>query len=172
MIYDPLVIRTQCEVIRSEAMLRAVIQETGLRRRWSARYAGGDTIPMPWMVEHLRSRIEISRIPETAVIRIRAVTEKPGESAELANALAQAYRDHRGDASMGSTTELVSFQGEILDSAVPARAPLPHLKLLNFSTYVLWGLALAFAAAGGAMRAVSRYARMGSKPTHEARSKA
>jgi capsular polysaccharide biosynthesis protein len=154
-VYDPLLIKTQSVAICCEDVLRVVIHEQELSRRWGKRYSDGTPMGMSWMVESLKRRIYVGRVPETCLIEIRAWSEKPEEAAELADAVARTYRDLQEGKLAVSQKERPAIRAEILDSAAGAATPVPCSQLGQLISYAQAGLALAFVAAGGVLRAAS-----------------
>ncbi|MEY4387303.1 MAG: Tyrosine-protein kinase YwqD [Verrucomicrobiota bacterium] len=94
-IYDPYFIQTEFEAIRSEAVLTNVVNRLDLNKRWGDDYAGGQRLPLAKSLEILRSHLDLRPVRNTMFIEIGVVMGKPGDAAELANAIAEAYRDHR-----------------------------------------------------------------------------
>jgi capsular polysaccharide biosynthesis protein len=93
--YDPYFIQTELEVIQSGLILGKAIQDLDLNKEWGKRYAGGERLKTPETMALLKSRLDLRPVRNTALIEIRAYSEKPAEAAILANAIAQAYRYHR-----------------------------------------------------------------------------
>ena len=154
-VHDPQLIKTQCDVIRSEDTLRPVIEDLDLNRQWGKRYSYGTSLQTSWTLALLKRRIEVRRIPDTCLIEIRVHSEKAEEAARLANALWETYRDHRRDHLAASPQGPAVIQAEVLDHAVPAASPMGHQELQQLASYALTGLCLAFAAGGGAVWVVS-----------------
>ena len=149
--YDPQLIKTQGDVIRSEDTLRPVIEDLDLNRQWGARYSDGTPLQTSWTLASLKRRIEVRRVPDTCLIEIRAVSEKAEEAAKLANSLAKTYRGYLSDRLVASAQETTAIQADVLDHGVPAASPMRHHELAQLVSYALMGLCLAFAAGGGAL---------------------
>jgi capsular exopolysaccharide synthesis family protein len=92
--YDPYFIQTEFEVIQSEIVLSKVIEKLNLNVVWGQKYGTGTLKPTE-TIELIRGRIDLSPTRNTSVIEIRVYGDKPEEAAELANAIAEAYREHR-----------------------------------------------------------------------------
>jgi uncharacterized protein involved in exopolysaccharide biosynthesis len=93
--HDPWFIQTEFEVIQSEVILGKVIQDLDLNEEWSKRYAGGERLKTYEAMGLLRARLELRPVPKTSLIEIRVSSDKPGEAARIANAIAEAYKGLR-----------------------------------------------------------------------------
>jgi len=157
-VYDSQFIKTEGDFIRSEAILRPVIVDLDLNRRWGKRYSNGsdDTaISTQQTLALLKARIEVRRVPDTCLIEIRVQSDTAEEAARLANALGETYRDHRGDHPATSPQGPAASQVEVLDHAVPAASPMRHHQLEQLASYGWVGLCLAFVVGGKIMWGVS-----------------
>jgi multisubunit Na+/H+ antiporter MnhE subunit len=150
-VYDPQLIKTQCDVIRSENTLRPVIHDLDLNRLWGARYSDGTPLQTSWTLAALRRRMEVRRVPDTCLIEVRVFSEKADEAARLANGLVETYREHLRDHLVAFPQDPTAIQAEFLDHAVPAARAWPHYQLAQLISYASIGLCLAFAAGGGAL---------------------
>ena len=95
--YDPYFIQTEFEVIQSEIILGKVVEDLGLNREWGKKYAGGDVLKTSETMTLLKGRMDLRPVRNTSLIEIRVFSESRDEAAKLANALAEAYRNHRLD---------------------------------------------------------------------------
>jgi polysaccharide biosynthesis transport protein len=93
--YDPYFIQTEFELIQSELILGKVITDLELNKEWGKKYAGGERLKTPETIALLKSRLDLRPVRNTSLIEIRVYSEKPDEAAKIANAIAQAYRNHR-----------------------------------------------------------------------------
>jgi capsular polysaccharide biosynthesis protein len=174
--FDPRLIKTECEVIQSEAILGKAIEDLDLDRDWGKRYANGDRLKTSECMTLLRARMDLRPVPDTSIIEIRVYDEKPDGAAKVANAIAEAYRDHinsPGTAASASREAHVEMPGmpapaskpvqrdsakylafgpplEILDHAVPSYRPVRPNKPLNITLGVLMGLVLGLVVGAGA----------------------
>jgi uncharacterized protein involved in exopolysaccharide biosynthesis len=176
--FDPQFIQTECEAIQSDAILGRAIEDLDLNKEWGKRYAQGDRLKTFETMGLLRARIEVRALPNTSVIEIRVFDERPDEAAEVANAIAQAYRDHinspgsTASTSRGAHVEMDGMPApasqparsesaassvagglrvEILDKALPGLRPVRPNKPLNITLGVLTGLVLGLLAGAGAL---------------------
>lgn len=93
--YDPYFIQTEFEFINSEVILGKVIETLDLNTVWGKKYAGGERLKTTETMTLLRGRMDLRPVRNTSFIEIRVFSEKADEAAKVANAIAEAYRDHR-----------------------------------------------------------------------------
>lgn len=93
--FDPYWMQTQFEIIKSSTVLDAVINKLKLSERFSER----DGMQVPYRMDEtrllLRRMVDLNLYRNTTIIEIRVESQKPEEAAEIANAIADAYRDYR-----------------------------------------------------------------------------
>ena len=94
--YNPYFIRTQYEIIKSRDILNQVVENLNLPRKWGEIYApeGGD-LSAEDCYRILKGQINVEPFRDTSLIAIQAYDRDPEHAAELANAVALAYRDRR-----------------------------------------------------------------------------
>ena len=95
---DPFFIQTEFEVMKSQVVLSKVVERLNLTERWEAKYNGGDRLSNIQAIEILQSHIDLAPVRNTSLIEIRYKSDTPDEAAEIAEAIAQAYSDHRQEA--------------------------------------------------------------------------
>jgi uncharacterized protein involved in exopolysaccharide biosynthesis/beta-lactamase regulating signal transducer with metallopeptidase domain len=93
--YDPYFIQTEFELLQSEVMLGKVIETLDLNKAWGDRYRGGDRLRTPESLALLKSRLAFQAVPRSNLIEIRVSSDQPNEAARIANAIAEAYQEHR-----------------------------------------------------------------------------
>ena len=93
--YDPYFVQTEFEVIQSEKVLGKVIELLDLNAVWGRKYQNGEKLKTTETIELLKSRITLRPVRNTSFIEIRVYSEDKKEAADIANAIAEAYRDHR-----------------------------------------------------------------------------
>lgn len=93
--YDPYFIQTEFELIQSEVILGKVIEDLDLNKEWGKKYANNERLRTTETITLLKSRIDLRPVRNTSLIEIRVFSEKAEEAAKIANALAEAYREHR-----------------------------------------------------------------------------
>jgi succinoglycan biosynthesis transport protein ExoP len=100
--YDPYFIQTEFETIQSEKVLSKVIQEMDLKAKWGEKFLGsGQVLKDTEALTMLKSKIALSPVRNTSFIEIRVYSEKPDEAKDLANKVAEAYRDYRQEERKG-----------------------------------------------------------------------
>jgi uncharacterized protein involved in exopolysaccharide biosynthesis/beta-lactamase regulating signal transducer with metallopeptidase domain len=93
--YDPYFIQTEFEVLQSEVILGKVIETLDLNKAWGARYRGGQRLRTPETLALLKPRLAFNAVPTSNIIEIRVSSDQPDEAARIANAIAEAYQEHR-----------------------------------------------------------------------------
>ncbi len=93
--YDPYFIQTEFEVIQSEVILGKVIAALDLNKTWGKKYANGEPLKTSETMLLLKGRMDLRPVRNTSLIEIRVFSERPEEAAQIANAVAVAYKDHR-----------------------------------------------------------------------------
>src|SRR5262249_2184829 len=66
-----------------------------LNEVWGKKYADGSKLKTTESLAILKARLDLRPVRNTSVIEIRAYSEDRDEAARIANAVAEAYRDHR-----------------------------------------------------------------------------
>jgi capsular exopolysaccharide synthesis family protein len=92
--YDPYFIQTEFEVIQSEVILGKVIEKMNLNVVWGQKMGVG-TLKTTDTIGMVKSRIDLNPKRNTSLIEIRVFSDSPEEAAQLANAIADAYLEHR-----------------------------------------------------------------------------
>ena len=93
--YDPHVLQTTFEIIQSQEVLNSVIEKLNLEVRWGKTYNNGQSLNSSDTSKILTQRIRLGVIRNTQYITITAYSTDKKEAAEIANAVAQSYRNYR-----------------------------------------------------------------------------
>ncbi len=93
--YDPYFILTEFEKIQSKNVLYEVIERLKLNERWAKDYGGGEKLKTTETFTILRSLMDVRQSRNTSLIEIRLFSRDPKEAAEIANAVADVYREVR-----------------------------------------------------------------------------
>jgi succinoglycan biosynthesis transport protein ExoP len=93
--YDPYFIQTEFEKMQSEKVLGRVIAGMDLNKKWGDRYNGGTPLRTEETMELLKQHINLSPERNTKLIDITVYDEDKQEAADLANAIAEAYKQYR-----------------------------------------------------------------------------
>lgn len=127
--YDPYFIQTEFEVIQSEVILERVIENMELTARWGKRFG-----PMTQQdaMRYLRRLISLEPVRNTSLIEIQVFNESPQEAADLANAIAEAYKAYRLEQSrelaLGGIKELEAQHAELAKRVEDAQAEVDALR--------------------------------------------
>ena len=90
-------IQTEIAVIQSDATFSQVITQLNLGQTWGQRFNGGGVLTTTEASQLLKSRLEVQPGADLGLISIKATSDGAAESAEIANATAQAYCEYRAD---------------------------------------------------------------------------
>ena len=133
----------ECKVIQSEAVLGQVIDKLDLNAVWGKKYDGGNPLNATNTIQLLKKRMEVVPGRNTGLIDITVFSEDKNEAAQIANAIADSYRNQSGSADKPATS---APKIEIVDRATPGLVPARPNKPLNLSVGVLAGIVLGFIA--------------------------
>jgi uncharacterized protein involved in exopolysaccharide biosynthesis len=93
--YDPYFVQTTFEMIRSPIVLDPVISRLKLNEAWGKKYFNGQTLKNSETAEILKQRLQLAPVRNTELISITAYSDDRNEAAQIANAVAESYRDYR-----------------------------------------------------------------------------
>lgn len=130
--YDPYFIRSQFRLIQSDSVLGRVAKKLDLAEAWGPRSPGGalsddDTIDL------LKEKLALRPVRNTDLIEVRVYSNSAREASNIANVLAETYRDLRSEQRQ-SAVEVEAPRArlvEIVDTAVPGSRPVRPNKLFN-----------------------------------------
>jgi uncharacterized protein involved in exopolysaccharide biosynthesis len=142
-----------------------VIDALDLNQAWGKKYTGGSPLKTSETLALLKGRIELRPVRtirirpvdstrSAGLIGIRVFSEDASEAAELANAVAQSYREYRSRI----------IPTDIVDRAVPGLRPVRPNRPLNIALGIIGGMVLALAA-GAAMAGIAVWIRRRSRGT-------
>ncbi len=118
--YDPYFIQTEFEKIKSQKTLLQVSDSLQLPQRWGKKYGVG-TMKSSEILDLLRNSIDLKQSRNTSLMEISAFSDSATETAEIANALANAY------------LALPANKAALVDpAAVPIRPARPKRPLIIF----------------------------------------
>lgn len=95
--YDPYFIQTEFSKMKSEQVLGRVIRSLDLNDAWGKKYGTGVPFKTEDTLQVLQQRISLNVERNTKLIDIRVSSDNANDAAQLANAIAAAYRDYRLD---------------------------------------------------------------------------
>ena len=92
---DPYFTQTTFEVIQSQLVLNPVIEKLKLNVQWGKKYYAGETLKPEQALAILKQRLELRPVRNTKLISITVYSDDRNEAAQIANAIAEAYKDYR-----------------------------------------------------------------------------
>jgi polysaccharide biosynthesis transport protein len=93
--YDPYFIQTTFEIMQSQLVLSNVVAELDLNTKWGQKYFNGEALKTVETMEILKQRMQLAPVKNTELIAITVYSDDKQEAADLANAIARAYRNYR-----------------------------------------------------------------------------
>jgi len=152
--YDPQFIPTELEIIQSETILGRVIGVLNLNEVWGRRYLDGGKLKTSETLSLLRARVQIRPVPNTTLLDIRVYSDNPREAADIANAIADAYRQWRFEEAQANVNPggvgpnpLEMRPVMILERAVASTKPARPNKPLNLILGFVFGGVVSFSLA-------------------------
>jgi succinoglycan biosynthesis transport protein ExoP len=109
--FDPRFITTQFEIIQRKEILYPVIESLGLEQKWKKLYgiSGKEQA-----LYRLRRMIDVREIRNTELIQITVMSQDRQESADIANRIAEVYRDRRVEEQQRIvSSSLIQLQEEV-----------------------------------------------------------
>ncbi len=76
-------------------VLSNVIAALNLNKTWGDKYFNGETLKTTETMEILKQRMQLEPVKNTKLISITVYSDDKNEAAQLANAIAEAYRTYR-----------------------------------------------------------------------------
>jgi uncharacterized protein involved in exopolysaccharide biosynthesis len=111
--YSAEFMHNEFELIQSDVILAKVVEVLGLPHKWSQRTGkrldAGKTLAM------LKTQLELRPVRCTSLVEIHITSNDPAEAAEISNAVAEEYRNHRPTG--GSSP----ISAELVDTATPPK---------------------------------------------------
>ena len=109
--YNPYFLRTQFEILTSKPILNEVIYRLDLQNEW-----GKDekVLTRDIALKILRNSVNVFQQRDTSLIVINVKRDNPDEAADIANEIAQVYRDSRLDLAAKSAREAIDKMEESL----------------------------------------------------------
>jgi capsular exopolysaccharide synthesis family protein len=93
--WDPYWIQTEFEKIQSKTILYQVITNLNLNHRWAQRMKEENDLRLDIAYSILKGMVDVRQSRNTSLIEIRVVSEDKLEAAEIANKIADVYREYR-----------------------------------------------------------------------------
>lgn len=95
--YDPYFLLTEFQAIQSDAVLSRVVEAMNLKEKWGKKFNGGQPLSQSDVETMIKSRIDLNPVRNTKFIEIKAYSDSADEAANLANQIANSYRQYRND---------------------------------------------------------------------------
>jgi capsular exopolysaccharide synthesis family protein len=92
--YNPYFLRTQFEILTSKPILYEVVNRLNLQQEWSK---GGEKLPREVALKILQNSVDVFQQRDTSLIVVSVKQDNPEVAADIANELAEVYRDSRLD---------------------------------------------------------------------------
>ncbi len=109
--YNPYFLRTQFEIIQSKPILYEVVNRLNLQEEWGK---DGEKLPREVAFKILKNSISVFQQRDTSLIVISVKRDNPDEASDIANELAEVYRDSRLDLAMRSARGAIDKIAEAL----------------------------------------------------------
>ncbi len=99
--YDPFFMATQFKIIQSSPVLERAVKNLNLESRFAEAYGlAGSRNSFRAVRDIIKGSLKVQQVPDTNLIEIRVALSKPKETAnrdaaEIANEIANAFREHR-----------------------------------------------------------------------------
>ena len=117
--YDPYFVNTEFKKIQSTSVLYPVLRDPKLRliEKWSERLGlkSGERLTLQQAYRYLLNNLEVSQVRNTSLIEIKVFSPDTQEAAEVANAIAKAYRDWREQVRLERVTNGIAALRKRLD---------------------------------------------------------
>src|SRR5271170_8014628 len=93
--FDPYFIQTTFEIMQSEIVLSNVIAKLDLNEKWGKKFNNGETFKTTDTMTILKDIMLLAPVRNTKLIAITVYSDDNKEAAEIANAVAESYRQYR-----------------------------------------------------------------------------
>lgn len=141
---------TEFQIIESEDVLTEAAQKLNLDVEWGAKYNHGTPLDMQDTITRLRHSLTLRQYNEK-LLEIRASTDNPKESAQIANAIATADCNFHMQDEQAFDFATVQIAG----TAIPQSRSTEQSLFFQLGSEIIWGAIFSFAAAlaaGGLFR--------------------
>jgi len=91
--YDPYFLQTQNQIIRSQKVLHPVIEKMKLQEHWGQQF--GAQLSLETAFQILKNRVRVMAVPNTSLIEVFVMDEKPSKAADIANEIARIFESER-----------------------------------------------------------------------------
>ena len=95
--FDPYFIQTTFEIMQSQVVLSNVIASLNLNEKWGKKFNNGETLKTSETMLILKGSMVLNPVRNTKLITITVYSDDPKEAAQIANSVADSYRQYRQD---------------------------------------------------------------------------
>ena len=123
-VWDPYWIQTEFEKIQSKTVLYLVVSNLNLQKRWAQKFKEENELPLDVTFNLLKRMIDVRQFRNTSLIEIRAFSEDKHEAADIANKIADKYKEYRISLRMEMSRrgiDTLKEEWDKLDEAVKAK---------------------------------------------------
>ncbi|MGA1193226.1 MAG: GumC family protein [Kiritimatiellia bacterium] len=137
--FNPFFLKTEFEVIQSRSILSTVLDRLNLQQRWSSREDNkAGLIPRAICMEILEKSVRVNQYRDTSMIQIEVFRDDPDEAAQIANEIADVYRDYRQSSKRGEIRAGVqALENELLKQQEKVNAAEEDLERIRQEQGVL-----------------------------------
>jgi uncharacterized protein involved in exopolysaccharide biosynthesis len=93
--FDPYFIQTTFEIMQSQVVLDKVIAALDLNAKWGKKYNAGEKLRTNETMAILKGNMMLTPVRNTKLIAITVYSDDANEAAQIANAIADSYKDYR-----------------------------------------------------------------------------
>ncbi len=93
--FDPYFIQTTFEIMQSEVVLSNVVASLDLNHEWGVKYNRGAPLKLSETLKILKGKLILEPVPNTKLITITFFSDDPKDAANIANAIADSYKNYR-----------------------------------------------------------------------------
>jgi capsular exopolysaccharide synthesis family protein len=130
--YDPYFIQTTFEIMQSQIVLDKVIKALNLNVVWGKKYFNGETLKTSETEEILKNRMSLAPVRNTKLISITVYSDDAKEAAQLANAIAEAYKEYRIKTRQENTDQgLQVLEDQYLNESNQIETAQQHIETLR-----------------------------------------
>jgi len=97
--FDPYFVTTEFEKVKSKQVLYKVIEKLNLNEAWAEKHGKGEKLNNAEAFQALLGRVDVRQVPNSSELDIRVKSDQPEEAAQIANTIAEVYRDLRAERS-------------------------------------------------------------------------
>ncbi len=113
---DPFFIQTEFQRIQSKPVLHRVIDELNLTKEWGAKFNQPGGISKEIAYRILKGAVRVDQVHNTSLVEIQGYSDDKDEAANLANKVAEVYKEVRGSArSQVKSNGIVNLRQQLVE---------------------------------------------------------